>query len=41
MITQEGDNVHVVAIEGNFDNAQTGVKKIFGDEKLKKELLEK
>lgn len=31
MITQEGDNTHVFAIEGNFDDAQTGVKKIFSD----------
>lgn len=31
MITQEGDNTHVFAIEGNFDDAQTGVKKIFND----------
>ncbi len=31
MATQEGANVHVCAIEGNFDDAQTGVKKIFTD----------
>lgn len=31
MVTQKGDNTHVVAIHGNFDDAQTGVKKIFGD----------
>lgn len=31
MITQEGANTHVFAIEGNFDDAQTGVKKIFND----------
>ncbi|MBR3787736.1 MAG: threonine synthase [Firmicutes bacterium] len=31
MITQEGENTHVFAIEGNFDDAQTGVKKIFND----------
>lgn len=31
MITQEGGNVNVIAIRGNFDNAQTGVKQIFGD----------
>ncbi len=39
MLTQKGDNVAVVAIEGNFDDAQTGVKQIFSDkgfaEKLK------
>ena len=31
MVTQEGDNTHVFAIEGNFDDAQTGVKKIFNN----------
>jgi threonine synthase len=31
MITQEGKNVHVIAVNGNFDDAQTGVKGIFGD----------
>jgi threonine synthase len=31
MITQEGQNTHVFAIEGNFDDAQTGVKRIFND----------
>ena len=31
MATQEGENVRVVAIRGNFDDAQTGVKRIFGD----------
>lgn len=31
MITQAGSNVDVCAIHGNFDDAQTGVKKIFGD----------
>lgn len=31
MVTQKGDNTHVVAIHGNFDDAQTGVKKIFAD----------
>jgi len=29
MVTQEGNNVHVCAVEGNFDDAQTGVKNIF------------
>lgn len=32
MITQEGNNVYVCAIAGNFDDAQTAVKKIFTDE---------
>ncbi len=34
MATQAGDNVRVFAIEGNFDDAQTGVKNIFGDTQL-------
>ncbi len=38
MQTQEGKNVDVAAIRGNFDDAQTGVKKIFGDAKMKEEL---
>lgn len=41
MITQRGDNTHVVAIEGNFDDAQKGVKEIFGDEKYNSILREK
>ncbi len=31
MVTQEGKNVAVCAIRGNFDDAQTGVKQIFTD----------
>ncbi|MCL2367055.1 MAG: threonine synthase [Oscillospiraceae bacterium] len=38
MTTQEGENVNVVAIEGNFDDAQAGVKAIFSDAHLQKEL---
>ena len=38
MVTQVGDNVNVTAVRGNFDDAQTGVKKIFGDEKIRDEL---
>lgn len=34
MVTQKGKNTHVVAITGNFDDAQTGVKKMFGDRQL-------
>ncbi len=41
MVTQEGDNVSVVAVKGNFDDAQTGVKMIFTDEEYKKELAKK
>ncbi|MBQ1985227.1 MAG: pyridoxal-phosphate dependent enzyme, partial [Clostridia bacterium] len=40
MNTQEGENVCVCAIEGNFDDAQTGVKKIFTDEAVKTALKE-
>ncbi|MCI5648865.1 MAG: threonine synthase [Fusicatenibacter sp.] len=40
MVTQKGKNTHVVAIHGNFDDAQTGVKKIFNDTELAKELEE-
>lgn len=32
MVTQEGNNVDVVAVRGNFDDAQSGVKNIFADE---------
>ncbi len=41
MTTQAGANVSVCAVKGNFDDAQTGVKKIFTDEEYKKELSEK
>lgn len=41
MVTQEGTNTSVYAINGNFDDAQTGVKKIFNDDNLAKELGEK
>lgn len=34
MITQKGKNTYVVGIRGNFDDAQTGVKQIFGDKEL-------
>lgn len=40
MATQEGANVGVVAVNGNFDDAQTGVKKIFTDESYKSELAD-
>ncbi|MEI3228263.1 MAG: threonine synthase [Lachnospiraceae bacterium] len=36
MVTQKGDNTFVVGINGNFDQAQTGVKKMFSDAKLAK-----
>ena len=41
MVTQEGDNTHVFAIRGNFDDAQTGVKKIFSDDAMAERLADK
>jgi len=38
MVTQKGDNTFVVGIHGNFDQAQTGVKEMFGNEDLKKRM---
>lgn len=38
MVTQRGDNTFVVGIHGNFDDAQTGVKKIFSDRQLAAEM---
>ena len=38
MVTQKGDNTFVVGIHGNFDQAQTGVKKMFADAELAKEM---
>ena len=40
MVTQKGANTFVVGIKGNFDDAQTGVKKIFGDKELAAEMQE-
>lgn len=41
MVTQKGANTHVVGIHGNFDEAQTGVKQMFADKALERELAEK
>ena len=41
MVSQEGVNTHVFAINGNFDNAQSGVKAIFNDDKIAEELAAK
>ncbi|MFK4784418.1 threonine synthase [Fusobacterium sp. MFO224] len=41
MRSQEGSNTFVYAINGNFDDAQSQVKKIFTDNDIKEELLEK
>lgn len=41
MLTQEGANVNVTAVRGNFDDAQSGVKSIFGDKAFNEELGKK
>lgn len=41
MVTQEGENVAVYAVRGNFDDAQTGVKKVFGDPAIAAELAKR
>ena len=38
MVTQAGDNVAVYAVNGNFDDAQSGVKRVFGDAEAAAEL---
>ncbi len=41
MTTQSGENVCVCAVKGNFDDAQNGVKAIFGDRQLGAELSDR
>lgn len=41
MITQRGNNTYVVGITGNFDDAQTGVKNMFGNRELAERMNEK
>lgn len=41
MITQEGKNTFVVGIDGNFDDAQNGVKEAFSNEQFRKDLKDK
>lgn len=41
MNTQKGDNLYVVSVEGNFDDTQTGVKKIFSDKEQIEKLKQK
>ncbi|SFL15949.1 threonine synthase [Lachnospiraceae bacterium KH1T2] len=41
MVTQKGDNTFVVGVDGNFDDCQTGVKKMFSDAALKDEIAAK
>lgn len=36
MVTQKGNNTYVIGIKGNFDDAQTGVKKMFSNKELAK-----
>ena len=38
MVTEKGKNTKVVAVKGNFDDCQSGVKNIFNNDELKKEL---
>ncbi len=38
MTTQEGKNVHVIAVRGNFDDTQTGVKQIFNNQDINAKL---
>ena len=41
MVTQKGANTHVIGITGNFDDAQTGVKKMFHSRALAERMAEK
>ncbi|MCI8479272.1 MAG: threonine synthase [Oscillibacter sp.] len=41
MVTQEGENVGVCAVVGNFDDAQAGVKRIFSDAAIREALAER
>ena len=41
MVTQEGENVGVCAVKGNFDDALTGVKRLFADEDLREQLAKR
>jgi threonine synthase len=41
MVTQKGDNTYVIGIDGNFDDAQNGVKAMFNNRKLAEDLKAK
>lgn len=41
MVTQRGENTRVIALEGNFDDAQTAVKKLFSDEAARAKLAQR
>ena len=38
MVTTGGSNTHVIAVEGNFDDAQTGVKELFASEAFREQM---
>ncbi len=38
MVTSEGENTHVIGVDGNFDDAQKGVKELFKDEQFREKL---
>ncbi|MBO6108802.1 MAG: threonine synthase [Eubacterium sp.] len=41
MVTEPGKNTHVIGVDGNFDDCQTGVKKIFNDREFAARMNEK
>ena len=41
MVTQEGENTYVCAVKGNFDDAQTAVKRLFADPAFEEEVAKK
>ena len=41
MVTQKGENTTVIGVEGNFDDCQSAVKRMFSDEKLNRDLKDK
>ena len=41
MVTQEGENTYVCGVQGNFDDAQTAVKRLFADEAFAQAVAEK
>ena len=41
MVTTGGGNTHVIAVQGNFDDAQTGVKELFASESFSQEMMAK
>ena len=41
MVTTGGNNTHVIAVRGNFDDAQTGVKELFGSEEFREKMAAK